>query len=168
MGLIEQLSEKKDALANAWFTRVIDTYPAETARFLRSQSDPFANPVGQTTIHSLRALLDMLGAELDPKAVREALDPVLRIRAIQGFSPTQATRFVFDLKNIIHEAVPADRKSIDEMRRVDQQIDEMALAAFDIFMLCREKIYDLKANEMKSRTYKAFAKAGLIKESSDD
>jgi len=168
MGLIEQLSSKKDAVINAWFARVVDTYPAETARFLRSQSDLFANPVGQTTLRSLRVLVDMLEADLDPKAVREALDPILRIRAIQAFSPTQAVRFVFDLKNIIDEALPADIKNAAEMRRIDQRIDEMALAAFDIFVQCREKIYDLKANETKSRTFKAFAKAGLIKESSDE
>jgi hypothetical protein len=168
MGLIEQLALKKDAVINAWFARVVDTYPAETARFLRSQSDLFANPVGQTTLRSLRVLVDMLEADPDPKAVREALDPILRIRAIQAFSPTQAVRFVFDLKNIINEALPADPKNAAEMRRIDQRIDEMALAAFDIFVQCREKIYDLKANETKSRTFKAFAKAGLIKESSDD
>jgi hypothetical protein len=168
MDLNEQLTKKKDSIVNAWFVRVAETYPAETARFLRNQADPFANPVGQTTLQSLRVLFDMLGADLDPKAARKALDPILRIRAIQAFSATQATRFVFELKSIIRASVPADPKIAEEMLRIDQRIDEMALAAFDIFMQCREQIYDLKANETKSRTYKAFAKAGLIKESSDD
>jgi hypothetical protein len=168
MGLIEQLALKKEAVVSAWFARVADSYPPETARFLRSQADMFANPVGQTTLRSLRALIDLLESEPDPHALREALDPVLRIRAIQAFTPTQAVRFVFDLKAIITEALPAAAQSDAEMRVIEQRIDEMALAAFDIFVQCREKIYDLKANETKSRTYKAFAKAGLIKESSDE
>ncbi|RJQ67961.1 MAG: hypothetical protein C4519_23650 [Desulfobacteraceae bacterium] len=168
MGLIEQLLLNKEAIVNKWFSRVVETYPAETARFLRSQKDPFANPVGQTTLESLRTLVDLLGADAEAKAFREALDPVLRIRAIQDFTPAQATRFVFDLKSIIRESVPADRQTADEMRRIDHMIDEMALAAFDIYMHCREKIFDLKANEMKSRTYKAFARAGLIKEPGDE
>jgi hypothetical protein len=40
----------------------------------------------------------------------------------------------------------------------------LGLLAFDIYMQCREKIYELKANEMKERTFKAFARAGLVKE----
>jgi hypothetical protein len=54
------------------------------------------------------------------------------------------------------------------LRHIDACIDEMALAAFDVYMQCREKIYEMKANEMKSRTYKALVRAGLIKESDDD
>jgi hypothetical protein len=30
-------------------------------------------------------------------------------------------------------------------------------------MACREKIYELKANETRNRTFKAFERAGLIK-----
>jgi hypothetical protein len=31
-------------------------------------------------------------------------------------------------------------------------------------MQCREKIYELKANEMKNRTFRAFERAGLVSE----
>jgi len=34
---------------------VVDTYPADTSRFLKSQKDPFANPVGGATIQGLDA-----------------------------------------------------------------------------------------------------------------
>jgi hypothetical protein len=50
MGLFKQLALKKNAVFDKWFARVIDTYPAETARFLRSQKDAFSNPVGQATV----------------------------------------------------------------------------------------------------------------------
>lgn len=167
MDLIAQVALKKDAIVNKWFTLVVDTYPAETARFLRSQKDPFANPVGQTTRQSLQKLVDLLGADLKTESARAALDPIMRIRAIQEFSPAQATRFIFGLKTILREVAPSDRQT-EEMRLVDHRIDEMALTAFDIYMQCREKIFDMKANEMKSRTYKALVRAGLIKESDDD
>jgi len=168
MGLIEQLALQKVAIVNKWFARVADTYPAETARFLRRQKDPFANPVGQTTHQSLNILIGLLSNELDAAAAHAALDPILRIRAIQDFTPAKATRFVFDLKNILREAIPADHQTYNEMTSIERRIDELALIAFDIYMQCREKIYDLKANEMKERTYKAFARAGLIKEPDND
>jgi len=168
MALIEQLGLKKDLIVKKWFTQVIDTYPAETARFLRRQSDPFANPVGQSTLQGLRTLIDLLGAGFDVKRVQTALDPIIRIRAIQDFTPARATRFVFELKRIIRDEVPENQRSSEELQRMEHLIDEMALTAFDIYMQCREKINDLKANEMKSRTYKAFARAGLIKEPDDE
>jgi hypothetical protein len=42
------------------------------------------------------------------------------------------------------------------------------LIAFDIFVRCREKIYHLKATEEQSKIYRAFARAGLVRENSDD
>ena len=42
------------------------------------------------------------------------------------------------------------------------------MLAFDIYMGCRERLYDIKANEEKSKVYKAFKRAGLITEIQDD
>ncbi len=164
MSVMAQLVSQKEAIVGKWLTRVIDTYPPETARFLRSQKDPFANPVGQTTRQSLNTLVEMLNAELDEAAVGAALDPIIRIRAIQAFTPAQAVGFVFELKAICRECAGSAPVGGEEWSRLDGRIDRLALVAFDIFMQCREKIYELKANEMKNTTYKAFARAGLIKD----
>jgi len=168
MGLIKKVAQQKDALAQIWFERVVETYPAETARFLKSQKDPFANPVGQTTHRNLVTLIDLLGSKMDVNIARDALDPIIRIRAIQDFTASRATGFVFDLKQIIRKTLSVGLENADEMTRIENLIDQLALIAFDLYMQCREKIYDLKANETKQRTYKAFAKAGLIKELGDE
>jgi hypothetical protein len=162
MSVTAQLGSHKEAIVGKWLSRVIDTYPPETARFLRSQKDPFANPVGQATRQGLTALVDLLIAGLDEAAARTALDPIIRVRAIQAFTPAQAVGFVFDLKAILRENLgPAHSQAAAEL---DGRIDRLALIAFDIYMQCREKIYELKANEMKNTTYKAFARAGLVKD----
>jgi len=168
MELIAQLEKQKDAVAQSWFERVINTYPPETARFLAKQKDPFANPVGQTTYRSLTTLVDLLCKGLDREAARDALDPIIRVRAIQSFTASQATSFVFDLKQVIRKKCAVKPADADQMAHIDHLIDQLVLIAFDLFMQCREKIYDLKANETKQRTFKAFAKAGLIKEPEDD
>ncbi|MBI5550504.1 MAG: RsbRD N-terminal domain-containing protein [Desulfobacterales bacterium] len=164
MSVMAQLVSRKEAIAGKWLARVIDTYPPETARFLRGQQDPFANPVGQATRHSLNTLVDMLLAELDEAAARTALDPVIRVRAIQAFTPAQAVGFVFDLKPILRESLGPAAQNSEESALLEDRIDRLALIAFDVYMQCREKIYELKANEMKNTTYKAFARAGLIKD----
>ncbi len=171
MTLHSILSQNKDAIVKQWFEKVVSSYPDDTARFLKSQKDPFANPVGQTTIAGLTALFDIILNGMDQETAISFLDPIIRIRAVQKFTPTRATRFILDLKPIVRDMLKerlsvSDR--VQELLALEDRIDELALLAFDIFMLCREKVFELKANEMRNRTYRAFARAGLIAESADN
>lgn len=172
MSFYKQLAKKKTPIVNKWFEAVIATYPRETERFLRSQKDPFNNPVGQTTLQGLQTLFDLLcEKELNRAKAADAIDPIVRIRAIQDFTPSRATGFVFDLKWVVRDVLStadADRRTMLDQDALDRRIDQLGLLAFDIYMKCREKIYELKANEMRNRTYRAFARAGLVKESLDD
>lgn len=169
MSLLKQLARNKNAIVKAWFDRIIASYPVDTAQFLAGQKDPFANPVGQTTLKNLDPLMDHILKATDPQSVRGLLDPIIRIRAIQDFTPAKAVGWIFDLKEIIREASGSlDLRHLKELGRLERHIDQLGLLAFDIYMQCREKIYDLKANEMKARTYSAFARAGLIKEPADN
>lgn len=167
MDLPKQLSKKRDAIVKKWFDGLMATYPTDTAQFLRSQKDAFANPVGQNSLQSLKDILDHIIEGFDRKTLHPLIDPIIRIRAIQNFTPTAAVRFVFDLKNIIRDVISiddGDRKNMRALAALDHRLDELGLLAFDIYMECREKIYDLKANEMRDRTFSAFNRAGLIKE----
>jgi hypothetical protein len=166
MSLFKQLSQKKKTIIKKWFDKVVDSYPVDTAQFLKSQNDSFANPVGQTTLRSLEGMFDLIVGDFDSNTAKEHVDPVIRIRSIQDFTPSRAVRFIYDLKKIIREQVPlhSDAETMRACADMDQRIDAMALVAFDIYMQCREKIYDLKANEMRARTYSAFKRAGLVKE----
>ena len=170
MDLLKQLSKKKRTIINKWFNKVVDSYPLDTAQFLKGQKDPFSNPVGQTTLHGLEGIFDLLAGAIDRKNAASLIDPIIRIRAIQDFSASQAVQFVFDLKGILRDMLPQtdNLSTLREFQIIDQRIDEIGLVAFDVYMQCREKLYDLQANEMKARTYSAFARAGLIKESDDD
>lgn len=168
MNFEELLAKNKTAVIDKWFGVVIDSYPSDTARFIKSQKDPFSNPVGGTTLKGLTGLMDELLGEMNPDTINSFLDPIIRIRAVQSFTPSQATSFVFSLKKIIRDSF-INKKSGDyqistELSQFEQKIDSIALMAFDIYMKCREKIFQLKANEEKNRTYKVFERAGLIKE----
>ena len=170
MDLVKQLAQKKSAIVKAWFENLVNTYPIDTAQFLKNQSDPFANPVGQNSLQSLNAVFDLVLGGFERKTARPLIDPIIRMRAIQDFIPSQAVRFIFDLKKIIRDTKPVDVKDAQHQKTLlllDDRIDQLGLLAFDIYMSCREKIYDLKANEMRARTYSAFSRAGLIKEPDD-
>jgi len=167
MRLNNLLAQRKTAILKKWFDLVIKTYPSDTAQFLKSQKDPIANPVGRTIYRGLEALIDELLTGIDYKTITSSLDPIIRIRAIQNFSPSQATGFIFFLKEVIRDILKkeiSEEHIIDDLFVFESKIDELCLIAFNLYMQCREKIYELKANELKNRTFKAFERAGLVKE----
>ncbi len=169
MDQLKQLAGKKSAIVKKWFDSVIDAYPLDTAHFLKSQKDPFANPVGQTTQQGLAGVLDLIFSDIDRQQAASLLDPMIRIRAIQDFTAARAVQFVFDLKDILRDMLGSGEnlQALQTMQTIHRRVDILGLVAFDVYMQCREKLYDLQANEMRARTFRAFERAGLVKESDD-
>jgi hypothetical protein len=105
--------------------------------------------------------------EMDHEILTSLLDPIIRIRAIQNFSPGQAISFIFLLKKAIRENIKkeaSEEQLFNELLLFESKIDQLVMIAFNLYMECKEKIYDLKANEMRNTTYKAFKRAGLVRE----
>ncbi len=170
MGLRYLLEKKKSAIVKKWFEFVIDTYAPDAAMFFKNQRDGFLNPVGGTTRSILEKLFDALLEKIETDSLSVMLEPLIKIRAVQKFSPSQAVGFLFALKTIIRNELTKELSEIDpeELVSIDTRIDSLALIGFDVFVQCREKIYELKTNTERSKIYTAFARAGLIKEIAAD
>ncbi len=164
MNLENLLKKKRNTIIKRWFAMVVDTYPADTSRFLKSQPDPFANPVGNTTFEGLEIMFNELLGDMNMEKIINAMDPIIRIRAVQNFTPSAAAGFVFFLKKIIREDIKDESDNSKEILDFESKIDELGFAAFDIYMKCREKIFEIRANEHRNRFFDAFERAGLIKE----
>jgi hypothetical protein len=165
-GLVNLIAKHRATIISKWFDSAIHAYAADTAAFLQSQKDPFANPVGSQTRKSVEGLFDQLVGGMEAGAITACLDPVMRIRAVQTLSPSQATAFIFALKKILRGMLDQqlqESSMVQQFQEIESRIDRLGLAAFDVYMACREKIYELKANETRNRTFKAFERAGLIK-----
>ncbi len=176
MEFYRQLQQNREKIFNQWFDATIHSYPEDTARIFGKSSNKFDNPVGSATRQSLEETLSLIldsfsdktsnkqadetsNKQIDEKAVQNALDSVIRIRAVQSFSASQAVGFVFELKTIVKSVI---KHTVDD--RFDHIIDQVALAAFDRFMKCREDIFLLRANEAKRRIHRSFERAGLVTE----
>jgi hypothetical protein len=167
-GLEKILSKNKAFIAKQWFHLAAQTYAADTAKFLQSKTDPIANPVGSTLMTGLDGILEHLIHAADPNTLHSHLDSIIRIRAVQDFSPSQATAFILSLKKVLRDYFAKelrDSRLAAEFIELESSIDQICLIAFDIYMQCREKVYQISANETRKRTFKAFERAGLIKES---
>jgi hypothetical protein len=164
-GLISLIIQHRSAIISKWFESAIQAYSPDTAAFLNSQKDQFTNPVGSHTRNGIEGLFDQLIGDMDGEAVAKHLDPIMRIRAVQSLNPSQATAFLFSLRSILRGVLEKQLLEPGMSRQfadIEGRIDRMCLAAFDIYMACREKIYELKANETRNRVFKAFQRAGLV------
>jgi hypothetical protein len=154
MKLSEILLGKKDKILSVWINRTLDSY--SSSGFFKKASDHFANPTGTNIKEGLARVLDLLldGADLDEFTA--PLDQVIRIRAIQQFSPSQAVVPFLELKWVIRQVLSGDKKitlpDVD-MDDLDCEIDRVALAAFDIYTQCREQLYEVRIKELKSGRY---------------
>jgi hypothetical protein len=168
MGIREQLKEHREKILNRWFESILKTYPAETVRFLKNTKDQFHNPVGQTIKEGIEGIFLELTGEGEIERITPFLDRIIRIRAIQDFTLSEAVAFIFQLKGIIRQEIDVNKIDSDELAALDRKIDELGLRTFDIYMGCREKIYELKATELRNWTYKLLERANLLKEFEDN
>jgi hypothetical protein len=154
--LLEALAAKKGAIVREWLMRTLQTYPEHTGRFLSQERDPFRNPVGSTLKDALPVLFEGVLGGKDTAQVTPALDSVVRIRAVQDFTPGQAVAFVFLLRPVIRDALSTERQEAsdrDALAALESRIDALALLAFDLFMKCRERIYEIRTNEARRRIF---------------
>ena len=170
MNLQDHLSKKKTAILKRWFNKILETYPPETQEFLRRQKDPFANPVGGAISQGIEGLYEAILKDTSPTGVSSFLDQIIRIRAIQEFSASEAVGFVFSLKEAVREELNKEIGDISvarELSALESRIDELALLSFDIYMQCREKLYEIKSNEIRNRTFMLLEKSDYVSRTSE-
>jgi hypothetical protein len=149
VGLNEALAARREPVLERWFQAVLATYPEETARFLASGADPFANPVGHTVREGLGRLYDRFVADGPVSELSSAIDGIVRIRAVQEFAPSAAVGFVYTLRGILREELADAALDPSGQARLESGIDRLALVAFDVYMQCREKIFEIRVREIK-------------------
>ena len=81
------------------------TYPIDTSGFLKTTKDRFANPVGGAVSDGLGSMFDELLNDMDRETLIPNIEPMIKIRAVQNFSPSQAVSFIFSLKKIVRETL---------------------------------------------------------------
>lgn len=174
MVLERLLPQKRAAILERWFQLILETYPADTSGFLKQEKDRFINPIGYTISQEIEALYDELLQEMNPDKLAACLDNIIRIRAVQDFSPSQTVAFIFLLKKAIREELAskiAENRVLEELLKFESKIDKLVLLAFDIYMKCREKVFEIRVSEVKAereRVLKLLERANLTMESQSE
>ena len=156
----ELLRQEKEAVARRWFEDALSTYADEAAAAFARQKDPFANPVGHSLREGTAAILDLLldvlpdGGDADAEQLGRRLHPIVRIRAIQQFSASEAVGFVFAVKRAVRAVLgkaTKESRMAAALAAFDERVDRVALVAFDVYTCCPEEVLLHRVNEAKRR-----------------
>jgi hypothetical protein len=164
MKLSDLLTQKKPQIVNRWINLLYDSYPPETAIFLKKEKDKFDNPIGYGISRGLNGLFETLVQEMERAQILAALDEVIRIRALQDCSPSQALAFIFLLKNIVREELAEELEQQNlaaELQEMDSRIDGLSLLGFDVYTRRREKLQEMRIKEVKNRVSGFLRKSGM-------
>lgn len=155
MALGHFLEGNRAAILERWNHLIVETYPPNTSRFLRRERDRFINPVGYTISQEIGVLFEELLGGMDLERISRSLENIMKIRSVQDFPPSEGVGVILLLKKTIREKLGSevsDVRVFEEWSALESKIDSMALLAFDIYMKCREKIFEIKVNEVKGET----------------
>ncbi len=133
------------AVAERWIERTIDSYPAAARSSLIAVTNPFRNPAGYALKENLSTLAREVLGTMDMDAIGPAIDSLVRLRAVQDFTPSDALRFMVDLRTVIAEVAGSVAPSLDS------RIDQLTRMAFERYTACREQIARLREKELRFR-----------------
>lgn len=154
MNIKTLLADKRKAILNRWLTAIANTYPSDAANFLLRDRNRFSNPVGQTFACEIETLFNALIDQASLDAVTTSLENINKIRAVQDFSASQAVVYIFFLKTAIREEFDGyldDLGFAGDLRSLESSIDGLAMMAFDSYMKCREKLFEVRCSDIRRR-----------------
>lgn len=154
MNLDEAFRNYREKIVDQWVNYTLSTYKSST--FFMKEKDKFANPVGGNIREALDCLFGLLAKNADPREFVAPLEQIILIRAIQEFTASVAVGPIHAVKHITREILAKDKERchlVQELYDFEFAVDLAVLAAFDLYMHCRERLYQVRIKEIKTGTY---------------
>ena len=164
------LLREKGAIQRAWLDLVLSTHAPDGAAFFGQERNVFANPLGHTLAAGTAALVDDWIDDAAPEVVCGHLEDVVKVRAVQELAPSRALSFVLSLKEVVREALGPDLEDpalLRELLKNERRVDQMALFAFDIFLKWREKMFELRVDEVKRGFARILKRSDILEDGSE-
>jgi hypothetical protein len=153
MDLKHLLIQKRLSILERWLRLIYETYPADTFKSMGQGKERFTNPVGYVFTHEIEALYDGLLQGQRTDQFSGPVEKILKIRSVQDFSPSQAVAIIPLLKKAIREEMRGSgidlHPMLHEWFEFEARIDHLSLLAFDIYSKYRERINEIRLNEVK-------------------
>jgi hypothetical protein len=154
LDLAEAFRNYRKKIVDQWVEYTLSTY--KSSDFFVKEKDKFANPTGVNIREGLDSLFTLLSKGADSEEFRKPIDTIMRLRAVQEFTPSQAVAPLNAVKHITRDILAADKERsvfIKDLYDFEFAVDLALLMAFDIYMESRERLYQVRINELKSGTH---------------
>jgi len=170
MKLEDVLNEKKKAILDGWFQAALESYHPDSINFFKNKKDQFQNPVGHTLSEGMGVILDEILGEFRREQMADPLDRIIKIRSVQDFSAADAVSFMFQLKDVVRniagEAISQHHLE-ESLYKFDARVDRLVLYAFENYTRCREKLYQIRIDQVKAGGFRILDRLNRKPESAD-
>jgi len=123
-------------------------------KFLSVNKNQFGNPIGFTLQQDLPIIFDELSGNMDNEVLEASIENIIKIRAVQEFSPAEATGFINLIKNIViseAQVMMTEKSFIDSYFTFEKNIDTANGIAFEKYLEMKLKLSEIKINEIRNR-----------------
>ncbi len=151
MELKELLERKEAAILQNWLTAIFNTYPAGSTDYCKGE-DMFTNPVGHNIKTNAGRILEGLIRGDDDHVLSCYIEQIIRIRAVQDFTPSQAAGFMIDLKTAIRSQIMGEATKhglIEDLMALEKRIEGLGYISDDLYANMKRKIRELAVREAK-------------------
>jgi len=101
-------------------------------------------PIDELLRERIDALFEWLVSAEEPTAARPHLREICKVKAVLAQTPSEALGFILELKGILRLVL-----NEKELQDLDKRIDQLVLLAFDEYSDCRERLMEVKINEVR-------------------
>ncbi len=161
----EVLTENRPAILKRWRDLTMESYPEDTARFLRRQKDRFQNPVGHAISEGVEEMLDWLIEPPADETLPASLAEIIRIRAVQDIPPSAAVTFVYLIKKIVREELKdaiRQGRILADLLSFESRVDRLALLSFDAYVESRERVHEVYKSSINREVYRFMQRANEL------
>ena len=143
--LVDLLTAEGENLAGQWADQVGASLKN---RVSRAEIERELNELYTALVSALRVGVDPRGEAFGE--VRALLAELSRIRARQGFSPTETAASVFSLKVVLESALTGDRDTADVQAylQLSRLLDDLGLYTVETYTRAREELISAQAEQL--------------------
>ena len=161
MTFIELLAANRKEIHDRWIARILAVYPQESVKFIGKEKDRFKNPIGSTLQDGTTAVLDALVTGSEAEDLRDAIEGMIRLRAVQVEKASDAVTFIPALTDVVRRTL-GNAASAQDMSRFEARMEVLLLDSFDLYMQCREKVFEIRTAALRNRTFKLLEREGEV------
>ena len=159
MSRVENIFEaKRKPIINKWLDLISEAHPAGNNLF--KDKDQFTNPVGHTISSEIEILYEeLLRDDVCSEKAALSLDKIVRITAIQEYTPSQAIGFLFLLKKAVRDVlgdITREKQISASVLDFYDRIDQLTFTAFNMYASCRERILEIRVTQIRNERDDAF------------